>query len=336
MKKIIFIISAMISVLGCLWGNDNLSVIISRNYHSDMGFDYVPLADYQSDYFKKWIDSEISEEINLSCYNNLCILTESIKDKNGIKEKVIKKKKLRAADMWKIKDKIKKIKEFNKKVIKEEKEIENRRMLFSGKEEETVKYKFNRYRNNTSVSIDPIIYNVSYDKKSNNRNKSEEMDTGRIKYITEDLIEIFEVFGYKNEMLKKPGEISEKDYKNFNYSEKLLTNGNHKEWNLICKDLECIILFTVKNSKEKIQPLKIILTQKKKKEIVERIFKGMEWEERLHVLLDYYPTSEFHLNNGKTYYYKGGTSNIENIEFYKVLDELLERSHKEIESQIIN
>ena len=89
MKKIIFIISAMISVLNCLWGNDNLSVIISRNYHFDMGFDYVPLADYQSDYFKKWIDSEISEEINLSCYNNLCILTESIKDKNGIKEKVI-------------------------------------------------------------------------------------------------------------------------------------------------------------------------------------------------------------------------------------------------------
>ena len=329
-KRIIVMMLSLLYFTNCFGNNSELVINVSRNYHFEKDFDYVPLADFKSEFFKRWKESEISEDITIYCKGSICILTERIKNNNGEIKKEVKKKTLNFLERIQIENRIKKIKEFAKKIKKEEKEISKNRADFKEGKVETVKYEYCKYKNNISVSINPIVYNTVF-KKIDSFEENNILITG---CLTEDVIDIIKIFGYQHDMLRKQGEIREEDYKNFSYSEILSIKGRQKEWNIICRDLKCRIMFTVRNSKEKLSPIDITLNEKKKKEVVEKIFKGMEWEERVGPEEYYYPSSQLDLNNGKIYYYRGGTYNTENKEFYKVLDELLEKNHKEIEDRI--
>ena len=114
----------------------------------------------------------------------------------------------------------------------------------------------------------------------------------------------------------------------FKHKESFMGEASHYEWNLECIELNCSISYLneVKNYSNKITL--VLKDYKQKNKIMKQIVNGMKKPDENVIVRDYYPESKIAIYD-KNEHYSFETS-IKNEEFYKVLDNLLGKSHKKL------
>ncbi len=133
---------------------------------------------------------------------------------------------------------------------------------------------------------------------------------------------------------------SKKDFKDidfnknydFKHKEAVTGNSEYFEWNLECEELNCNISYLsgTKNYSKKI----VLKNYKQKNNIIKKIINGMRKPDKNLVISDYYPESKIIIYDKNKYY--SFDSDVENEEFYKVLDNLLGESHKKLLEKLKN
>lgn len=152
------------------------------------------------------------------------------------------------------------------------------------------------------------------------------------------IICVFSIFGSevtkKNNITGKLQKIRKIDYKNFKYSETVLSEEVKRKWDLTCEDLDCKIEYfrrDIPNQKEFYYEKKVSISNNKEKDkIIKNIVKGMNnLQKGTAVITIISWESVLMLENGKAYYGNG-----QNQEFYLVINDLLGENYEEIEEEI--
>ncbi|MBP6126338.1 MAG: hypothetical protein KBA67_00530 [Leptotrichiaceae bacterium] len=137
-----------------------------------------------------------------------------------------------------------------------------------------------------------------------------------------------------NNKIDKLQKIRKLDYKNFKYSETILSEEVKRKWDLSCEDLDCKIEYfrrDIPNKKEfYYEKIVSIQNNKEKDKIIKNIVKGMNNLQKgtaVTTIISW--ESVLMLENGKAYYGNG-----QNQEFYIVINNLLGENYDEIEEEI--
>ena len=111
----------------------------------------------------------------------------------------------------------------------------------------------------------------------------------------------------------------------FKHKEAVTGNSDYFEWNLECEKLNCNVsyLHGVKKYSRKI----VLKDYKQKNNIIKKIINGKNPNENV-VIDDHYPESKIIIYDKNEHY--SFDSNVENKEFYKILDNLLGENHERL------
>ena len=130
---------------------------------------------------------------------------------------------------------------------------------------------------------------------------------------------------YSNKDLKKLD--FNKNY-DFKHKESFMGESVYYEWNLECIELNCSISYLneVKNYSNKITL--VLKDYKQKNNIIKKIINGMKNPNENVVIDDHYPENKIIIYDKNEHY--SFDSNVENKEFYKILDNLLGENHERL------
>ncbi|NWO18962.1 MULTISPECIES: hypothetical protein [Leptotrichia] len=131
---------------------------------------------------------------------------------------------------------------------------------------------------------------------------------------------------------------SKKDFKNidfnknydFKHKESFMGEASsvYYEWNLECVELNCSISYLNKEKNYSNKVALVLKDYKQKNNIIKKIINGMKNPNENVVINDYYPKSKIIIYDKNKYY--SFDSNVENKDFYKILDNLFGENHEKL------
>ena len=128
---------------------------------------------------------------------------------------------------------------------------------------------------------------------------------------------------YSNKDLKKLDFSKNYDFK---HKEAVIGNSDYFEWNLECEKLNCSISYL--NGVKKYSRKIVLKDYKQKNNIIKKIINGLKNPNENVVIDDHYPESKIIFYDKNEHY--SFDSNVENKEFYKILDNLLGENHERL------
>ena len=113
----------------------------------------------------------------------------------------------------------------------------------------------------------------------------------------------------------------------FKHKEAVTGNSDYFEWNFECEKLNCNISYL--NEVKKYSRKIVLKDYKQKNNIIKKIINGMKNPNENIAIDDHYPESKIIIIYDKNEHYSFD-SNVENKEFYKILDNLLGENHERL------